>query len=67
MFSNNVGRFDRALRILVGIAMLVAFFLMPDATYRWALLIGIISLATGLSGTCPAYTLLGVRTCKMKR
>ena len=67
MFSNNVGRFDRALRILVGIAMLVAFFLMPDATYRWALLIGFISLATSLSGTCPAYTLLGVRTCKMKR
>ncbi len=67
MFSYNVGSFDRVVRIIVGAALLIAFFLMPDASYRWALLIGIIPLATGLLGSCPAYKLLGLSTCPMKR
>ncbi|MGC1495620.1 MAG: DUF2892 domain-containing protein [Sulfitobacter sp.] len=67
MFSKNVGNFDRVVRILVGIALLAAFFLMPDASYRWAFLIGIIPLVTGLLGTCGIYRLIGVNTCGMKR
>ncbi len=67
MFSKNVGNFDRLVRVLVGTALLVAFFLMPDAPYRLALLIGIIPLVTGLLGTCGLYRLVGVSTCSMKR
>jgi hypothetical protein len=29
--------------------------------------IGIVPLATGLMGWCPAYTLLGMNTCPMKK
>ncbi|MGJ5618873.1 YgaP family membrane protein [Sulfitobacter sp. MF3-043] len=67
MFSKNVGVFDKTVRVLVGIALLVAFFMMPDAPYRWLLLIGIVPLATGVLGTCPLYSLLGMNTCGMKR
>ena len=66
MFSTNVGSLDRVLRIVVGVALLVAFFMMPEASYRWVFLIGIVPLATGLLGTCPAYSIFGVKTCKLK-
>ena len=37
-----------------------------DAAYRWLYLIGIVPLVTGLMGSCPAYSILGMSTCKMK-
>lgn len=66
MFKKNVGSVDRILRIILGVAMLAAFFLMPDASYRLWLLIGIVPLATGLMNSCLVYTLFGVSTCPMK-
>ena len=35
MFKTNVGGIDRILRIVVGLALLVGFFLNADAGYRW--------------------------------
>ncbi len=67
MFKTNVGGIDRVLRIVVGLALIAGFFLNPDATYRWAYLLGIIPLATGLLSTCPLYSILGISTCPMKR
>lgn len=67
MFKTNVGGMDRILRIVVGLALLAGFYLNPDATYRWAYLIGIVPLATGLMSSCPLYSILGVSTCPMKR
>ena len=67
MFRTNVGGIDRVLRIVVGLALLAGFFLDTDATWRWAYLIGIVPLFTGLFGTCPAYSLLGLNTCPMKK
>ncbi len=67
MFKTNVGGMDRMLRIVVGLALLAGFYLNPDATYRWAYLIGIVPLATGLMSSCPLYSILGVSTCPMKR
>ena len=46
MLKSNVGSLDRVLRVVVGLALLAAFALMPDASYRWALLIGIVPLVT---------------------
>jgi hypothetical protein len=66
MLKHNVGTVDRALRVIVGAALLLAFFMLPEAGYRWFLLIGIVPLVTGLVGSCPAYTILGMSTCKMK-
>lgn len=66
MLKSNVGGMDRTLRIVVGLALLVAFFMLPEAGYRWLLLIGIVPLVTGLIGSCPAYSIFGISTCKLK-
>ena len=66
MFKSNVGGMDRTLRIVVGLALLAAFFMLPEAGWRWVLLIGIVPLVTGIVGTCPAYSLFGLSTCKLK-
>jgi len=59
----NVGGIDKILRIVVGIA-LIAWALMGGPVWAW---IGIVPLATGLAGRCPAYSLLGMNTCPMKK
>ena len=67
MFKKNEGTVDRALRIVAGLALIAAFFAMPEASYRWAFLIGIVPLATGLMGSCPVYSILGISTCPVKK
>ncbi|MGB8811609.1 MAG: DUF2892 domain-containing protein [Paracoccaceae bacterium] len=67
MLKTNVGGIDRVLRIVVGLALLAGYFLNVDATYRWAYLIGIVPLATGLLSSCPLYSIFGLSTCPMKR
>jgi hypothetical protein len=64
MFKKNIGTLDRALRIIVGLALLAGFFLNADAAYRWLYLLGLIPLAAGLMGSCPPYALLGLNTRK---
>ena len=58
----NVGNTDRIIRIIVGVALLSAVFLV-DSNARWLGLIGLVPLATGLIRWCPAYALLGTDTC----
>ncbi len=66
--TTNVGGIDRILRIVLGAALILWFFLDHGAGFwHWIKLIGIVPLATGLFGTCPVYTLLGLNTCPMKR
>lgn len=67
MFKTNVGGIDRILRIVVGAALIVAYFLNNDGAYSWLYLLGIIPLATGLLSTCPLYSLFGMNTCPMKK
>lgn len=67
MSKKNVGKLDRALRVILGIALIAGYFLDTDATYRWLYLIGIVPLVTGLIGSCPLYSLLGISTCPMNR
>ncbi|RPI38854.1 MAG: DUF2892 domain-containing protein [Methanoregulaceae archaeon] len=64
MGEKNVGTIDRVIRIIVGIALLLAFALnMAAAPLSYlVLLIGIILLVTGAAGTCPAYSVLGMNT-----
>ncbi len=68
MLQNNVGNIDRAIRGIVG-ALLVLAFLMGwvGGTLGVALLIvGVVLAATAALSTCPAYSLLGLKTCKTK-
>lgn len=68
MFKTNEGTVDRALRIIVGIALLVWFFMdQGQGFWHYAKLIGVVPLLTGLLGSCPLYSILGVSTCPMKK
>jgi hypothetical protein len=62
----NVGGLDRALRIVVGIAVLALFFVLEGNARYWALL-GLVPLLTGLFRFCPPYALLGISTCPTRR
>lgn len=64
MFKKNIGTFDRALRIIVGAALIAGFFLNSDGAYSWLYLLGVIPLAFGVMGSCPPYALLGINTKK---
>lgn len=67
MFKTNEGTVDRALRIIVGVVMLAMFFMYPGASWRYWTLIGVVPLLTGLVGTCPLYSILGMSTCPVKK
>ncbi len=67
MLKNNVGNLDRIIRVVLGLALIGAFFVFPDFSYRWFLLIGIIPLATALIGSCPVYTIFGLSSCPAKK
>jgi hypothetical protein len=61
MFKANVGTTDRILRIVVGVILIALVFTGPMTLWGW---IGVIPLVTGLFGTCPVYSLIGVSSCK---
>ncbi len=58
----NIGSIDRALRLALGIVILVAGYYYRSA---WGL-IGLIPLLTAVVRFCPAYTLLHLNTCGAK-
>ena len=62
----NVGGIDKVIRIVVGLAILSLVFIL-EGNARWWGLIGIVPLATGLFNFCPAYAILGLSTCPMKK
>lgn len=59
----NVGTIDRVLRILVGLALIALAVTGKVGVWGY---IGLVPLATGLFRFCPAYTLLGMRTCPLE-
>lgn len=61
--NSNVGGIDRVARIVAGVA-LIAWALLGGPAWAW---IGVVPLATGLIGWCPAYLPLGMSTCKTRR
>jgi hypothetical protein len=64
----NEGTIDRVLRIAIGAGLLLWFIFDPSTGFwHWAKLIGILPLVTGIVGHCPAYTLLSMSTCPMRR
>ena len=60
----NVGGWDRILRIIVG-AVLIALAAFGQIGL-WGY-IGIVPMLTGIFRFCPAYPLLGMNTCPMKK
>ena len=57
----NSGGVDRIIRIVAGLALLAWAGIFNGPV--WAF-IGILPLATGIIGWCPAYPILGINPCK---
>jgi hypothetical protein len=60
----NVGTIDRAVRIIGGLVLVALTLSGTIGVWGW---IGVVPIATGLFRQCPAYTLLGMNTCGLKR
>lgn len=58
---NNVGGIDRILRVVIGVALIVAAAMGTIGTWGY---IGIIPLLTGLFRSCLLYKVLGINTNK---
>jgi hypothetical protein len=60
----NVGSIDRVLRLVLGLALIALAATGIVGAWGW---LGVVPVATALFRFCPAYTLLGVNTCGIKK
>lgn len=66
----NVGTVDRAIRLIVGLGLIVlALFsgmaLFDGGVMKWgAVIVGLVLAGTAMVRSCPMYTLLGIKTCQ---
>jgi hypothetical protein len=61
--TRNEGSLDRLLRVVLGVVLIALVFVGPQTPWGW---IGVVPLVTGLIGLCPLYSILGIRTCRVK-
>lgn len=67
--SRNVGSVDRILRIILGLA-LIAYAIpigFSQTGWNWVGWIGVAPILTAVFSTCPAYSILGISTCPVKK
>jgi hypothetical protein len=62
--TRNEGSLDRGLRVVAGLALIGLTVTGTIGVWGW---IGLVPLATGIIGWCPAYKLLGFDTCPLKK
>jgi len=61
-FPRNEHMVERTLRVVVGIGLISLAFVGPQTPWGF---VGILPLVTGLVGSCPAYTIFGISTCRI--
>lgn len=61
MALNNIGGFDRLLRIILGVVLVV---LAAMGTIGWWGWIGLVLILSGVTSTCFIYKVLGINTAK---
>lgn len=61
--KSNVGGIDRMARIVAGVALIALAASGAVGMWGW---IGVVPLATGLIGWCPAYMPFGISSCRVK-
>ena len=61
--TKNMGTVDRALRAVVGLALVALAATGVIGAWGW---IGVVPLATAAIGWCPAYAPFGISTCSAK-
>jgi len=59
--TKNEGSADRVLRAIAGAALIGLALGGLIGAWGW---VGLLPLATAAIGWCPAYTLLGIKTCR---
>jgi hypothetical protein len=59
LLAANEHAIERALRIILGLALLTLAFVGPKTPVGY---LGVVLLATGLIGVCPLYSLIGFST-----
>lgn len=59
--KQNIHNIERVVRIVAGLVIVSLVFIGPQSNWGW---LGLIPLATGATGWCPPYSLLGISTCK---
>jgi Protein of unknown function (DUF2892) len=60
----NESTIDRALRVIAGLVLITLAATGTIGLWGW---IGVLPLVTGAVGFCPAYSILGMSTCQMKK
>ncbi|NLX36110.1 MAG: DUF2892 domain-containing protein [Chloroflexi bacterium] len=59
----NMASWDRIVRMIVGIALVLLGLFVLVSGVRWLLLVvGAVLVGTSLAGYCPLYALLGITT-----
>ncbi|WP_341235216.1 DUF2892 domain-containing protein [uncultured Sulfitobacter sp.] len=67
----NLGNLDRVIRIILGLALIVAPLLNIPAVWSSTVLsygsmaVGLVLVVTGLFRFCPLYRIFGISTCKL--
>ena len=64
IFPRNEHTVERGIRVVLGLALLALVFVGPQTPWGW---LGLVLVVTGLVGSCPIYTLLGMSTRRAKR
>ncbi len=59
--KQNIGKIDRVVRVIAGLALLSLLFVL-EGDMRWLGLIGLVPLATASLGWCPLYCPLNIST-----
>lgn len=59
----NMGSVDRIIRIVLGIVLIVLFFVI-EGGFRWIGLLGVVLIATSAMGFCPLYLPFRLNTKK---
>jgi hypothetical protein len=60
--KRNEGTLDRVVRVGAGIGLIGLHLAGVLGPWAW---IGVVPLLTGLVGSCPLYSVLGIDTCRI--
>jgi hypothetical protein len=63
-FARNEHPIELVVRVALGLGLISIAFVGPQTPWGW---LGVIPLATGLLGSCPLYSILGINTCPVAK